>query len=275
MLKKYQPERTDLLINADWGLPREDLTAADAKNQSMVLFHSRWVTKAEKKQLQGEFNAYRSIRIIGIILMLFPLAIVINAGAIFRSGILSVLLIVIYALIVFTAGYGLIKYRRPARMMAVLICVSFFVFPFTSLFADDKGAPFLIFTGIIGLNYLLGTTTRKIFSPPGAATTVDTKKRRALILKTIYGFIFGMAIFAGWFFYDISQAKRQAADACRLAKPGMSLEDYLAQFGQKDYIVIRRADNVMIVPKRGMGRNHCMVSHDGRNITAAKTGFTD
>jgi hypothetical protein len=70
-----------------------------------------------------------------------------------------------------------------------------------------------------------------------------------------------------------------AVDACIRATQGMPLEDFLSKFPEKDYKIIRRAEYIMIVPKRGMGRNHCTVSHDGQKITGTKTGlevyFTD
>ena len=84
-----------------------------------------------------------------------------------------------------------------------------------------------------------------------------------------------MAVFAGYFAYDMSQAKRMATDACIRATQGMPLEDYLSKFPEKDYKIIRRAEYIMIVPKRGMGRNHCTVSHDGQKIIGSKTGFND
>ena len=84
-----------------------------------------------------------------------------------------------------------------------------------------------------------------------------------------------MAVFAGYFAYDMSQAKHMAADACIRATQGMSLEDFLSNLPEKDYKIIRRAEYIMIVPKRGMGRNHCIVSHDGQKIIGSKTGFND
>jgi len=80
VLKKYQPGCTDLLIKTEWGIPHDGLTKGEAKSRYTLLFHGRWVTREEKKQLKDEYHAYRSIRIIGFILMLFALSIVINIG---------------------------------------------------------------------------------------------------------------------------------------------------------------------------------------------------
>jgi len=65
------------------------------------------------------------------------------------------------------------------------------------------------------------------------------------------------------------------AGACSLARAGMLLEEYLSKFPAEDYKIIRGSESIIIVPKRGMGRNHCAAKHDGRNITGAKTGFND
>ena len=84
-----------------------------------------------------------------------------------------------------------------------------------------------------------------------------------------------IAVFSGYFAYDMSQAKHMAADARIRATQGMSLEDFLSNFSEKDYKIIRRTEYIMIVPKRGMGRNYCTVSHEGQKIIGSKTGFND
>ncbi len=71
------------------------------------------------------------------------------------------------------------------------------------------------------------------------------------------------------------QAKHMAADVCNRAVKGMPLEDFLSAFSEKDYKIIKRPDYTIIVPKRGMGRNHCIVSHDGQKIIGSKAGFND
>lgn len=275
MLKKYQPGRTDLLINTDWGIPHDGLTIGEAQSRNMRLFHDRWVTVAEKKQLKDEHHAYRSIRITGSILMLLALPIVLNIGLIAKGGILSTALTVIYALVAVSSGIGLIQYRRVARHFAVLIFISFFILPFTVLLSDEKGAPFLIILGIVGLYYLLRRTARKIFSPSVRSTPGDKKNKRSIVRKGIYWVVLFVAFFAGYMIYDMSRAKHMADDACLLAAQGLPLEDFLSKFSGKDYKIIQGAEYILIVPKRGMGRNHCTVAHDGMKITGAKAGFAD
>jgi hypothetical protein len=84
-----------------------------------------------------------------------------------------------------------------------------------------------------------------------------------------------VTLFAGYFAYDMMQAKRVAVDACIGAAQGMPLEDFLSRFAEKDYRIIRRDEYVTIVPQRGMGRNNCTVFHDGRKIIGSKGGFND
>jgi hypothetical protein len=274
LLKKYQPGRTDLLINTDWGIPLDGLTKEEARSKSMLLFHKRWVTKAEKKQLKDEQNAYLSIRTIGFILLFVSVPIVVNIGRIAQSGILSVLLAVIYILVSVAAGIGLIRYARFARYLAVLIVISFFMLPFTELLEDEKGAPLLFILGMMGLYYLLRRTARKIFWPQTRSKS-DDKKIRPVVRSVIYGITLLAGLSAGYLVYDFSQARKMAAEACRRATAGMPLEEFLSNFPEGDYKIIRGSDDVLIVPKKGMGRNHCIVTHDGRNITGAKTGFND
>jgi hypothetical protein len=72
VLKKYQPGRTDLLINTDWGIPREAMTKGEARSGRLRFFQGRWVTGEEKKRLNDERHAYRSIRITGPGTMALP-----------------------------------------------------------------------------------------------------------------------------------------------------------------------------------------------------------
>lgn len=40
MLKKYQPERTDLWMNNDWAILHHDLAAQEAPSRTMLLYKS-------------------------------------------------------------------------------------------------------------------------------------------------------------------------------------------------------------------------------------------
>jgi hypothetical protein len=275
VLKKYQLGRTDLLINTDWGIPHDGLTKGDAQSRNMLLFHNRWVTKEEKKQLREEHSTYQSILITGYLLLCITLYIIIYIGNIFQTGIVSASITVIYGIAMLAAGIGLIKFRRFARNIAVLVFVSFLVLPFMPMLSDEKDAPLLIVLGLSGLYYLLRKTARKIFSPFFNENANETKNKSAIVRKVIYLIILCVALFTGYFAYDMIQARRMAADACIGATQGIPLEDFLSKFSEKDYRIIRRAEYLTIVPKRGMGRNHCTVSHDGLKITGSKTGYID
>jgi len=275
MLRKYQPDRPDILINTDWGEVRDRWTPEEARSRRLVLFHDRWVTPEERKQLRDEVNTYQAMRFIGIVMMFFPLVIATNYAFILSNGTSALLIGLIYALALPPAGYGLIRYRSWSRIVSIVIFTSFLVLPFIPPFEDDKGAPLLIFVGVIGLNYLLRRTARRIYSPEPAAEDTAAQKRRAIFKKITYGIIFIVALAAGYFSYDLNRAARLAADACKRATPGTDIAPYLAQFDEKDYRIIRRADTAVIVPRNAMGRSSCTVSHDGLKITGAKAGLRD
>ena len=274
MLKKYQPGRNDLLINTDWGISHDALTAEEARNRSLLLFHDRWVTAEEKKQIKDEYLAYRSIRITGILLLFVGVLLVLNFNVIYANGLIPALIAVVYAGVALAGGAGLMNYVSSGRYFAFLVFISFFVLPFTPQFADDKGAPLLIPLGVIGLYCLLRKTARKILWPQTGSAAGD-KKINPVVRIIIYAIVLLIGLLAGYFVYDLSQAKRMAAAACLDAKPGMPLEEFLLKFSEGDYKIIRNSDYVLLVPGRGMGRNHCAVFHDGRKITNAKTGFAD
>ena len=84
-----------------------------------------------------------------------------------------------------------------------------------------------------------------------------------------------MALVIGYSIYDLNTGKRMAAEACRKAKEGMPLEEYLSDFSKEEYKIIRGEGYVMVVPVKGMGRSHCMVEFENGKITGVKTGFMD
>ena len=262
------------MINREWGIPRDGLSAEEAKDRKMLLFQGRWVTQEEKKQLQDERNAYASIRVMGYLLVFISVPIFINIRLIAEGGIIQVAFAVIYAFAAAVTGAGLIRYARFARYLTILIFLSFFILPFTVLFENEKGAPLLLIMGIAGLYYLLRNTARKILWP-SAGTRPVQRKFRSAFRKIIYGIVLLTGLLAGYFIYDFAQARRMTADACSRAAAGLPVEKYLSKFSKEDYKIIRRSESILIVPKRGMGRNYCTVAHDGRIITGAKPGFVD
>ncbi|HLZ19886.1 MAG TPA: hypothetical protein VKO67_09745 [Smithellaceae bacterium] len=274
MIKKYQPGRPDLLINTDWGVPRDVLSEQDAQHKGLRLFHGRWMTKTEKKQLEDERGAYVSIRILGCILLLIAVPVLLNIRLIAEGGVLAVALAIFYALFAAVTGFGLIRFARYARYPAVGIFLSFFILPFVPFMESEKGAPLLFVLGAAGLYYLLRKTARQIFWPASKGRP-DTRKIKPRVRYILYGGVLIAGFSAGYFIYDLSQAKHLAASACREAKQGMSPGDYMSRFSASDYRIIQSADHITVVPKRGFGRNHCIVIHDGQKITGSQTGFAD
>lgn len=274
MLKKYQPERTDFLINTNWGIPRDGLSTGEAQKKKLLLFQGRWVTKEEKKQLKDERNAYASIRVIGYLLIFISVPVFVNIRLIAEGGITSVTLAVTYAFAAAVTGSGLIRYARYARYPAILIFLSFFVLPFMPLFEDEKGTPLLFIMGMAGLYYFLRKTARKIFWL-GTGAGPAHQKIWSAVRKTVYTLALLAGISVGYYVYDMMKAQQMAADACRLAKQGMPLGDYLKIFPENDYKIIRGADHIWVVPKRGFGRNNCTVTHDGRTISGARADYVD
>jgi len=162
-IKTYQPGRKDLLINTDWGLPQEQLTESQARERALSLFHGRWVSKDEQRQLRDEANAYRSIRsLAGLLLFLSFLSFVLLIPAMNNLG-SSGLLVVIPGAAFLVSGIGLRRYARWGRDLAAVLFALMLAIPFIPAGSDDKGGPFFLFIGIIGLYYLFRKTASRIF----------------------------------------------------------------------------------------------------------------
>lgn len=278
--KKYQPERTDLLINTDWGIPAGSLSAEDAKSKKLKLFNGRWVNQKEKKQLKDEHAAYQSVRSSGVLLIIIGLLAVINIfflpGGFHKENFPLIFLELIYSLLFFTAGVGLMKFRIYARNIALFLFLSCLVLPFTPFLADEKGSPLLILLGIAGFYYLLRRPARKIFASP-ATNNEDREKQKRFVVRKVAYVVLLLLVFCATTYtaYGLIQARRMAADVCRRAATGMTLDHFLAQLHPDDYRIIKGKYYIMVVPKKGMGRSSCTISHNGQKIIEAKTGFND
>ncbi len=80
-VKKYQPQRIDILWNTDWGLPKDGLSLEEAQAREMVLFKDRWVTEDEYKTLASQEKAYKNIRFVGISFTVLGIILFLPAGA--------------------------------------------------------------------------------------------------------------------------------------------------------------------------------------------------
>jgi hypothetical protein len=129
--------------------------------------------------------------------------------------------------------------------------------------------------GIGGLYYLLRKTAREIFAPPSIEKNVGTPHKRFGLRLLIYLMSSLLAVFTFYTLYELRQAKQMAAAVCTRAMAGMLLEDFLSTLPIKGFKIIKSPEVIMIVPTRGMGRNQCLVFHDGVRITEAKTAFND
>jgi hypothetical protein len=112
-------------------------------------------------------------------------------------------------------------------------------------------------------------------SPIHPETGAVPRRGGSLFRKVAFLLILIIAVLAIYTIYDFNRAKGIAAAICKSALPGMPLEGLLSAVSEKDFKIIRSSDHVIIVPKNGMGRNHCTVSHDGRIIRGSKQGFSD
>lgn len=102
---------------------------------------------------------------------------------------------------------------------------------------------------------------------------INKKKSIGSLVLTLILLLF--AFFAVYFFLDMRQAKNLTADVCSRATVGMPIDDLLSTVSETEYRILKSSESIMLVSKKGMGRYHCAISHDGRKITGAKTKFAD
>ncbi|HOG07472.1 MAG: hypothetical protein M0P04_04760 [Syntrophales bacterium] len=277
--KKYQPDRTDFLINTEWGIPQEDLSKKEAHSSGKKLFQKRWVTREEKRRLQEEHAAYSSIRNTGILLIIGSGLLLINLFFLLKSSVSAKMIWaffeLVYAVALLAAGIGLFRFVCWGRNIALFIFLSFLILPFTPLLGNDKGAPVLMIIGLTGFYYLLRRPARKIFSPAAAEEdSPPVRPGKSVLLWIVYA-ILALAVLFIYFTFDLHRAGKRAAAVCQSARQGTSVEDFLANLPPENYRIIQVDDRVIIVPRAGMGRHACIVFHDGQKITGSKTGFDD
>lgn len=276
--KKYQPERTDFLINTDWGIPQENLSKKEAQESGKKLFQKRWVTREEKKQLKEEYTAYSSIRSTGILLILGSGLLLINLFFLLKSPtsgkMIWAFLELVFAGVLLAAGVGLFRFSPWGRNIALPIFLSFLILPFTPLLGNDKGAALLIICGLAGFYYLLRRPARRIFTPLTAGEIAPARPKKSVFLWIVYT-ILALTALVIYFTFDLHQAEKMAAAVCESARQGSAVENFVAGLSPDSYRIIKTDNRVIIVPRAGMGRHACTVFHDGKKITGSKTGFND
>jgi len=99
------------------------------------------------------------------------------------------------------------------------------------------------------------------------------KRPVARIVAGVFAALF--LIIAGYTALDMRQGKTMAADACSRAVIGAPLVELLPLFPATDYRVVKGPDKIFLVPRKGMGRFNCTLTHDGQKVTGAEVTFTD
>jgi hypothetical protein len=132
MLKQYQPERTDFMINTAWGIPKDQLATADAQSRGLRIFHGRWVTADERKRLRTEYSAYHSLRMAGGVLfcagmfmLLGGLSAIAPAGGVSSRDVLDAIIALPLGMLLVTTTVGFWRFRAwAAALLRVATYVS-------------------------------------------------------------------------------------------------------------------------------------------------------
>ena len=101
-------------------------------------------------------------------------------------------------------------------------------------------------------------------------------KRKRPVIRIVIGLFAALiAVIAVTTAVDMRRARALAVDACSRAATGLLLDDLLPAFPEKDYRKIKGPDQIILVPKKGMGRFNCTISHDGHSVTGSRVDFID
>jgi hypothetical protein len=123
---KHQPDRPDIFINTDWGIPKESLSADEAAQSNLILFKDRWVTKAERGLLRRQRLAYLAIRALSGLLIVVSAFLVllacINTFATNPSFVAVIFLIA--AVVTALCVAGLWRFDRWAWRLAKVVRIS-------------------------------------------------------------------------------------------------------------------------------------------------------
>ncbi len=156
-MKPYQKERTDLLINTNYGIPKEEISEEEAKRRNLKLFKGRWVTREEWIVLKAEQRAYSGIRTVAVLTVL---GVLISSILLFiypqRYGLngdigAAILFTIFLWLTALPLAYGLWTFKRWARWYGNIVAI--------------LSLPAFLYT-IIALYNLNNAIARQIFSKP-------------------------------------------------------------------------------------------------------------
>jgi len=147
-MKRFQPERKDIFINTDWGIPENGLPREKANKQDIVLFKKRWVTKEEKIILLKQYIAYMLIRAISVShIIIIGTAVI--AVALEPLNNATIIVLLSCGVICFFASIGLWNFKQWARWLSTVFwgTIGLLSFPVC----------------IIAMYYLHNKTARQIF----------------------------------------------------------------------------------------------------------------
>jgi hypothetical protein len=162
-IKAYQPRRTDLLINTTWGLPLDQMAESEVQARGLTLLQGRWVSPEERRRLKEEASAYRSLRsLAGLLLVIAFLSIFWTIAAVRNIGSPGLLVLILGAASL-AGGIGLLHYARWGRNLAAVLFGLLLIVPFIPAGSDDKGGPFFLVIGSLGLYYLFRKTAGRVF----------------------------------------------------------------------------------------------------------------
>lgn len=196
-IKKYQPDRQDILWNTEWGILQNDLEESEAVSQGLVLYRGRWITKDEKKTLTSELWSYKVVKVVGTLmfvtgwlalagLLVAFVRIAVGGGAAAVQALTAGISSLPFAVFFIVCGRALKRFKRWAWVLTVLglalftlmFCIGG-VFVFAESFQRSNGPESLVtvifsavLMGILGLlhgtalYFVVNRTGRRIFRPP-------------------------------------------------------------------------------------------------------------
>lgn len=122
--KIYQSHRTDLLINTEFGISKEEISKQEAKQKELTLFKGFWVTQEEKTELKKQFSAYYAIlqtsqifRIVGVMYIILAFV-----HPVFQEPIIRIPFC-IFGILVIIVGVGISRYKKWSRIAGNIIGV--------------------------------------------------------------------------------------------------------------------------------------------------------
>lgn len=185
-LKKYQPNRRDLLINTDYGLPWKSMSAEEAKQEGFVLFQTRWVRPEEANVLSKQLRGYHSVTLVAVIYLFVgwsgAIGTIVNAVMSERveESLIAGLPFLFLAVVMIAVGRGLLNYRSWAWGIATLCLVVTLTALALSLHGGRVGIAVALALFAVPHAFLFTSMVRNILvgkNPPSAETISPTENR--------------------------------------------------------------------------------------------------